>query len=158
MEDPTDFVVELEAMGDEGTGPRPRAEPDQVVRQTEKGADGKFVGRKAGAVAAPLVDKNSPFEDETQPTLAGSVWQADLMDMNTKGAAYGYALVAVDVASRKSYGALMTTKTPDAVLRAWILITTGPDPRSMRAESPSLVDMDQERGFRAQEVQDFFRQ
>ena len=97
---PTRFDRMLDDMGDAGQGPRPRAEPDQVVRQTEKGKDGKFVGRKAGAVAAPLVDKVADAAGNTQPTLAGSVWQADLMDMNTKGDEYGFALVCVNVPSR----------------------------------------------------------
>ena len=38
--DPSVYEADLGAMGDEGRGPRPRAEPDQVVKQVEKGADG----------------------------------------------------------------------------------------------------------------------
>ena len=74
---------------DYGRGPMPRAEPEQVVRQVEKGANGKFVGRKAGAIAAHLTDKVADADGNTQPTLSSSVWQCDLMDMNTKGGRYG---------------------------------------------------------------------
>ena len=34
-----------------------QAEPDEVVKKTERGADGKFVGRKAGAIATTLAPK-----------------------------------------------------------------------------------------------------
>ena len=59
---------------DYGRGPLPRAEPDQVVQQVEKGADGKFVGSRAGAVQTNLVDKQVGVNDEVKPSLQGSVW------------------------------------------------------------------------------------
>ena len=31
-----------------------RAEPDEVIRSTERGESGKFVGRKAGAIATAI--------------------------------------------------------------------------------------------------------
>ena len=57
---------------DYGRGPLPRAEPDQVVQQVEKGADGKFAGRKAGAVSTNPVDKQVGMHDEVKPSLQGS--------------------------------------------------------------------------------------
>ena len=61
------------------SGPRAQAEPDQVVRTTERGADGKYVGRKAGAIATTLAPKEvwsaKQGRDVTKPTLKGSTWQ-----------------------------------------------------------------------------------
>ena len=59
-------LADVGLRGDYGRGPLPRAEPDQVVRQAEKGKDGKFVGRKAGAVAANLVDKIADAAHDNQ--------------------------------------------------------------------------------------------
>ena len=59
-------------------GPRAQAEPDQVVRTTERGADGKYQGRKAGAIATTLAPKEvfsaKQGRDVTKPTLKGSTW------------------------------------------------------------------------------------
>ena len=100
-QDPSALEAELDGMGTDGTGPRPRAEPDQVVRQVEKGKDGRFVGRKAGAVATFLVDKEVGINNDIKPSLQGSQWQMDIIDMHTLGGARGYAIVAVDTATRK---------------------------------------------------------
>ena len=103
---------------DYGRGPLPRAEPDQVVQQVEKGGDGRFVGRQAGAVQTNLVDKQVGVNDEVKPSLQGSTWQVDLIDMHTLGGARGFAMLAVDTGTRKVYGRTMATKTGDDIVDA----------------------------------------
>ena len=92
----------------------PRAEPEQVVAETERDASGKFVGRLAGAIAIMLASKEV-FSDQQQrniqkPSVAGATWAADLIDARNLGAESGYALVAVDIATRKAHGTLMNGK------------------------------------------------
>ena len=151
-QDPSALEAELDGMGTDGTGPRPRAEPDQVVRQVEKGKDGKFVGRKAGAVATFLVDKEVGINNDIKPSLQGSQWQMDIIDMHTLGGAKGYAIVAVDTATRKMYGRTMNTKTADDIVdtvRDMLddVVVPGADPPSMSPEVPTQLDMDYERGW-----------
>ena len=66
-------LADVGLSADYGRGPMPRAEPDQVVQQVEKGADGRYVGSKAGAVSTNLVDKQVGMNDEVKPSLQGSV-------------------------------------------------------------------------------------
>jgi len=101
-------------------GPRrpgglPRAEPEEVVAETERDASGKFAGRTAGAVATTLAPKEV-FSDKQQrnvqkPSVAGATWAADLIDARNLGAESGFALVATDLATRKAHGVLMEGKT-----------------------------------------------
>ena len=121
----------------------PQAEPDEVVKKTERGKDGKFVGRKAGAVATTLAPKE--VEGETKPHLKGSTYQLDLIDFRSLGAVAGFAMVAVDVATRKTYGAVMADKSVASIIAAFEQITGGANVSSVLA--PSLIDTDQERGW-----------
>ena len=66
MVGPTRFDMMLRDMGDAGQGPRPRAEPDQVVRQTEKGKDGRR------AAAGFNLDGGASSELEVEATNDGS--------------------------------------------------------------------------------------
>ena len=95
-------------------GGLPRAEAEEVVAETERDASGQFVGRHAGAVATTLAPKQI-FSDKQQrnvekPSVAGATWAADLIDARNLGAEAGYALVAVDIATRKAHGVLMNGK------------------------------------------------
>ena len=92
-------------------------ETEEVVKKTERGADGKFVGRKAGAIATTLATKE--VEGEIRPHLKGSTWQLDLIDFRSLGAVSGFAMVAVDVATRKVYGALMADKSVPSIIAAF---------------------------------------
>ena len=129
------------------SGPRAQAEPDQVVRTTERGADGKYVGRKAGAIATTLAPKEvwsaKQGREVTKPVVKSSSWQLDLIDFRSLGAVSGFAMVAVDVATRKIYAAKMADKSVDSLIAAFSEITADLGPESVNA--PSLIDTDQER-------------
>ena len=131
------------------SGPRAQAEPDQVVRSTERGADGRFLGRKAGAIGTTLAGKEvwskKQRRDVTKPTLKSSTWQLDIIDFRSLGAESGYAMVAIDVATRKVYAAKMRDKSVDSLIAAFSEITADLGPESVNA--PSLIDTDQERGW-----------
>ena len=76
----------------------------------------------------------------------------DIIDMHTLGGARGYAIVAVDTATRKMYGRTMNTKTGDDIVdtvRDMLddVVVPGADPPSMSPEVPTQLDMDFERGW-----------
>ena len=101
----------------------PRAEPEEVVAETERDASGKFAGRTAGAVATTLAPKEV-FSDKQQrnvqkPSVAGATWAADLIDARNLGAESGFALVATDLATRKAHGVLMEGKTTRDIIAAF---------------------------------------
>ena len=108
-------------------GPRAQAEPDQVVRPTERAGSGRFVGRKAGAIGTALAPKEvwsqEQQQDVTKPTLKGSTWQAVLIDFRTLGAASGYAMVAVDIATRTVYAEKMADKSTQSLIAAFDSMT-----------------------------------
>ena len=92
-----------------------RAEPEQVVRETERGVSGKFEGRKAGKIATAMAPKKVYSEEQerevVKPTLKGSTHQLDLIDGRNLGSTTAvYAMVSVDVGTRKIYGELMSGK------------------------------------------------
>ena len=120
------------------SGPRAQAEPDQVVRSTERGADGT-------TLAGKKVWSKKQRRDVTKPTLKSSVWQLDIIDFRSLGAESGYAMVGVDVATRKVYAAKMRDKSVDSLIAAFSEITADQPPQSVNA--PSLIDTDQERGW-----------
>ena len=101
------------------------------------------MGRKAGAIARTLAPKE--VEGEIRPHLKGSTYQLDLIDFRSLGAVSGFAMVAVDVGTRKVYGALMADKSVPSIIAAFEEITGGADVSSILA--PSLIDTDQERGW-----------
>ena len=101
------------------------------------------MGRTAGAIATTLAPKE--VEGEIRPHLKGSTWQLDLIDFRSLGAVSGFAMVAVDVGTRKVYGALMADKSVPSIIAAFEEITGGADVSSILA--PSLIDTDQERGW-----------
>ena len=135
----------------------PRAEPDQVVRAAARFDDGRFAGRYEGAITAGMVQKRdvrhpAPNDDHEPPTNEGSVWQMDLMDMSTRQAEQGFALVAVDVNSRYLVGALTRDKTFPSLLRAFdeILRIRGADMANKTAlgyGAPHTIDTDRERAW-----------
>ena len=140
------------------SGPRrpggmPRAEADEVVAQIERSADGRFAGRLAGAVATTLAPKEV-FSDKQQrviekPSVAGATWAADLIDARNLGAESGFALVAIDIATRKAPGVLMNGKTTRDILRAFQEILPASGARThLDAGGPSKLILDQERGWR----------
>ena len=96
------------ALYEQEAGPARRAEPDQVVAERERGEDGRLLSRAdaGGAIATGLTEK----VELDRPTLEGSTWQLDLMDMSTKQDTVGYGMLAVDVASRYLYGILLQEK------------------------------------------------
>ena len=128
-----------------------RAEPDQVVRQTERNPQGRFIGRKAGAIATTLAPKQVFSYEEgapaIRPHLRGSSWQLDLIDFRSLGGVSGFAMVAVDVSTRKVYGARMPDKSVPSIIAAFQQITNDRPVTSIN--TPSLIDTDQERGWTA---------
>ena len=98
-----------------------RPEPEEVVARPERGATGKFEGRKAGAIATALAPKKVYSEEQgaevMKPTLKGSTPQLDLIDGRNLGSTRAvYAMVSVDVATRKIYGELMRGKAQTVLL------------------------------------------
>ena len=83
--------------------------------------------------------------------MAGAKWQLDLIDAKNMGAEAGYAMVAVDVVSRKIYGTLLNGKTTADIIAAFDRII-GPQVDDSRASLdvnvPSTISLDQERGWK----------
>ena len=74
----------------------------------------------------------------------------DLMDMSTRGASEGFALVAVDVHSRYVYGELFKDKTLGSLLKAFDLLlqirgAEVPNKTSHGHGVPDTIDTDRER-------------
>ena len=130
----------------------PRAEPDQVVSTTARDEKGRIAGRYAGAVATTMAPKEvfslKQNADVVKPTLSGSTWQLDLIDAKNMGAEAGFAMVGVDIATRKVYGRLMNGKTLDDITEAFDhIIGAHADPAQahLNMNVPSQLDMDKER-------------
>ena len=115
------------------------------------------MGRKAGAIATTLAPKEvwsaQQGREVTKPTLKGSTWQLDLIDFRSLGAVSGYAMVAIDVGTRKIYAARMPDKSVDSLIDAFSEITSDLGPESVNA--PSLIDTDQERGWSTDEWEQY---
>ena len=133
----------------------PRAEPDQVVSTAARDEKGRIAGRYAGAVATTMAPKEVFSQKQgaavTKPTLPGSTWQLDLIDAKNMGAEAGFAMVGVDVATRKVYGRLMNGKTLDDITEAFDHIIgahANPARAHLDVNVPSQLDMDKERGWK----------
>jgi hypothetical protein len=122
---------------------------EQVTNRLKKGG---------GAVVTGLVEKESDnteqalFEGDPEKftTLEASTWQLDILDYSRQDAIAGYALVAVDVATREVYGELMADKSAiearDAFAR--MLKDDGEtEQSSLDPGVPAMVDTDHDRAF-----------
>ena len=62
-------------------------------------------------------------EGERKPTHSDVTWQADIMDMSTRGTSVGnqytYALLCVDIGTRRVRGQLLKTRTGKEVTEAF---------------------------------------
>ena len=74
----------------------------------------------------------------------------DLMDMSNKRGHHGYAMVAVDTATRQVYGQLMRNKTVDNIIHSFSALighVEGEDEPTQKPQVPQVIDMDQEAGW-----------
>ena len=105
-----------------------------------------------------LVEKESDnteqalFEGDPEKftTLEASTWQLDILDYSRQDAIAGYALVAVDVATREVYGELMADKSAIEARDAFARMIADDDENPATSKDPkvpSLVDTDHDRAF-----------
>ena len=83
-------------------------------------------------------------------TLEASTWQLDSLDFSRQDAIAGYALVAVDVATREVYGELMADKSAIEARDAFARMIADDDENpasSIDPKVPAMVDTDHDRAF-----------
>ena len=91
---------------------------------------------------------------DNKPTHADVTWQGDLLDMSTRctavGNQYSYALVCVDVGTRRVRGALMPSKSGEDAKTALEKLRRGVD-------GPKVLSTDQDRAFLSEPFQTYLR-
>ena len=99
--------------------------------------------REQGAVATQS-HKRADDSGVRRPTHADVTWQMDILDMSSRGTGvgneYSFALLAVDVGSRRVRGELMKSRSGEECRRAFRALRD-------RQRVPKVIDTDKERGF-----------
>ena len=107
--------------------------------------------RDKGAVVTGLTQKDVATENEDNlVTLKDSTWQLDILDWSRQDALYGYALIAVDVANRQTYGELMADKSAEEARDAFARMIVDDEENPATSKMPkvsSMVDTDHDRAF-----------
>ena len=74
--------------------------------------------REQGGVAT-LTAMRRTEDGERKPSHAQVTWQADIMDMSTRGGQASHALLAVDVGTRQVWGELMRGRSSEEAV--WLM-------------------------------------
>ena len=94
-------------------------------------------------------------EGERKPTHSDVTWQMDIMDMSTRGTTvgnqYSYALLCVDVGTRRVRGELLKTRTGKEVADAFRKMREG------EGHIPIVLDTDKDTAFMSAEFQDYLQ-
>ena len=98
--------------------------------------------KEQGAVGTLMAMRRTE-EGERKPTHSDVTWQMDIMDMSTRGTSVGnqhsYALLCVDIGTRKVRGQLLKTRTGKEVTEEFRKMRDG------EGHVPKVLDTDRTR-------------
>ena len=110
--------------------------------------------KEEGGVATLMAMRRTE-EGERKPTHSDVTWQMDIMDMSTRGTTvgnqYSYALLCVDIGTRRVRGQLLKTRTGKDVTEAFQKMREG------EGHIPKVLDTDKDTAFMSEEFQDYLR-
>ena len=127
-----------------------RTEPADEIEQIFRGRNNR-ARKDQGAIVTQLAARKDNFSKET-PTASDVTWQADLMDMTSWNQEWKFALICVDIGTRKVRAGPMRNKEPREAVRALMEIRTDADVHGQGV--PKVLDTDQDKAFMGAPFQD----